>query len=343
MGTRGGRPRGELRPGQARRSQPRGPATIGVGRECDSPSLRRLSVTTPHVLAALPKALGARPGSRYLLTTPSQKGGQEAVALDRGEDLGNWRRLRWVGHASEAPVTVVLEGEAVIAAGTSPGLVAEAERLSARAAGWARSSGEVPIDEVVLDPLLARHVGRASGVLDAHVLGLPGALAGYRPQYNDAARLSAVQGAAHTIGPRSFTRRTGLPLKAAERAALGKRVSGRNVERALWALRTVAGSGACCALEDCDHPVPRAGARYCSCHDHPSHQDLAKKRRKRARTRAANGTDPDKTKERTMSDLTPSASERAELVVTGRGSRRASCGRRPKGWPSRQTTPARTP
>ncbi len=63
----------------------------------DSPSLRRLSVTTPDVLAALPKALGARPGSRYLLTTPSKKGGQEAVALDRGEDLGHWRRLPWVG------------------------------------------------------------------------------------------------------------------------------------------------------------------------------------------------------------------------------------------------------
>ncbi len=101
-------------------------------------------------------------------------------------------------------MTVVLEGEAVIAGGTSPGLVAEAERLSARAADWARPSGEEPIDEVVLDPLLVRHVGRASGVIDAHMLGLPGDLASYRPQYDDAARLSAVQGAARWRRPPGF-------------------------------------------------------------------------------------------------------------------------------------------
>ena len=70
----------------AKRARPKRGArqTLEWVRADVGPSLRRLSVTTPDVLAALPKALGARPGSRYLLTTPSKKGGQEAVALGPG-------------------------------------------------------------------------------------------------------------------------------------------------------------------------------------------------------------------------------------------------------------------
>ena len=104
-------------------------------------------------------------------------------------------------------MTVVLEGEAVIAAGTSPGLVAEADACRAGAPQAGRVVGRGAHRRGRPRPPLARHVGRASGVLDAHVLGLPGALAGYRPQYDDAARLSAVQRAAHAIRPSLFRAR----------------------------------------------------------------------------------------------------------------------------------------
>jgi hypothetical protein len=67
-----------------------------------------------------------------------------------------------------------------------------------------------------------------SQVLDADLLGFP-ELASYGPHYDDAKRLEAVQGFARALGSCPFVRRTGLPLKVAERVALGKPVSRRNV------------------------------------------------------------------------------------------------------------------
>ena len=70
----------------------------------DFPSLRRLPVTTPEVLAQLPRSLGARPGLRYLAATPYYERGAEAVTLDRGADLAGWQQLAWVSRETGEPV-----------------------------------------------------------------------------------------------------------------------------------------------------------------------------------------------------------------------------------------------
>jgi hypothetical protein len=238
------------------------------------PSLRRLPVTTPEVLAGLPKSLGARPGSCYLAATPYYRRDREVVTLDRGASPSDWPRLAWADRSTglPVPVTLALDGSALAL-----------EPLSTRAVDWTKPARGAPISEVTLDPLLVQHVGRVSGVIDAHLLGLTGELESYRPRYDDADRQAAVQKRAAAMGARAFQRTTGLPLTVAERAALGRPISRANVTKALGALRIDDGSARRCALEGCGHPVFRARALYCTCREHASHQDLAKKRRRRAK------------------------------------------------------------
>ncbi len=109
---------------------------------------------------------------------------------------------------------------------------------------------------MTLDPLLVQHVGRVSGVIDAHLLGLPGDLGTYRPRYDDAERLSAVHKVAQAMGKRAFQRRTGLPATIAERAAAGCPIGRRNLAKALRALRIDDGS---------THGAPRSTAVSTRC------------------------------------------------------------------------------
>jgi len=87
------------------------------------------------------------------------------------------------------------------------------------------------IDSITVDPLLVRHVGRVSGVIDACMDGRD-ELASHRPFYGDGDRLAAGQSEARAMGKRRSGRRTGHPLNVAERAALGGPISRTNVSRA---------------------------------------------------------------------------------------------------------------
>jgi hypothetical protein len=279
----------EVRYALAKRYDPKeaGRKALPWAEDDDFPSLRRMPVTTPQTLAALPVSLGARPASRYLAATPYYRRGHEAITLDRGDDLSGWRRLRWVDRTSGERAAVVLVGEPIFlrAPGSDHGM--EAERLSDRASDWAKPPQQTPITEVTLDPLLVQHVGRVSGVLDAADFGLPGRLAAHRPQYDDAERMVAVHHWAGVMGARAFQRTTGLPLKVAARAAGGQPINARNLAKALKALRINDGTFPTCALDDCQHPVYRGGARFCNCRDHPSHQHVAEMRRLRAKKKSA--------------------------------------------------------
>ena len=145
------------------------------------PALFRRAVVSPEVLESLPRELGARPGSRFLEGLaewfPGDRGAS-VVALDPGDGLANWRSLRWFDRRTGARVEVDTDWR-------NDGAVKLAT-LDAKGADWSRPPRHDRIDEVHLDPLEVRHVGRVSGLVDALVDRLPGDLRSRRPVYDSA-------------------------------------------------------------------------------------------------------------------------------------------------------------
>jgi hypothetical protein len=245
------------------------------------PALRPYIVKTPAMARALPACLGAGPGTRYLeASVRIQYIGTDttAVALDPGGDLADWQRFDWREKPTGTPLRLTTDPDDPGWLSAQPS-VALAETLDAKGVTWAaRSLGE-HIEAVTVDPLLVRRVGRVSGVYSAVADGLPGDPGRYRATYGDADRLRAVQVAVREIGPRAFARVTGLAVRVAERAALGKRISNANVTRALRTLPKLAEKVPCCPVDA--RPVLRADGIYCSTRC----RETAKKRRQRAKER----------------------------------------------------------
>jgi hypothetical protein len=244
------------------------PAPWDLDQAAPFPALRRLMVKTPAMAAELPAGLGARPGTRYVLAEHRSYGApaEPSVALDPGGDLAGWAQLGWV--AKRSGQMRRLSSDPADYDAHHP------ETLDAKAAAWSERPRSRPVGEVVVTPEAVRYVGRASGVLDAAEDGAPGELDRYRPVYADAERLSMVHDRAAELGPRAFARLTGLPLKVAERAALGRAIAARNVARALRALRIDDGTRPCAC--GCGEPVLRGRTAYVD-----GHRERAKKRRQR--------------------------------------------------------------
>jgi hypothetical protein len=235
------------------------------------PALRRLMVKTPEAAQRLPEVLGARPGTLYVegLVDVLRRGiDPTPVALDPGGDLADWQNLGWVTKVTGASVPVSTDlGEI--------GAVA-LETLDGRAVRWSKPSPVSPIEEVTVDPLLVRRVGRVSGVIDADLDGLD-QLTARRPVHSEAAEAEAVSAYAQALGKRAFARTARLPPTVAERAARDRPISIANVTHALRALRET--EIATCAADGCAEPVWRSGASYCS----PRCRERERKRRQRAR------------------------------------------------------------
>ncbi|MDA8040133.1 MAG: hypothetical protein M0Z69_13475, partial [Actinomycetota bacterium] len=256
---------------------PEAPWDLGAPRP--ALAVRRLQVRSPEVASSLPQSLGARPGSYYIEAVAGSVGGVRlrsdagAVALDTGEK-DPWR-LDWRDRSTGRPVRLSVDLSDIDGR--------FAETLDKRAVAWSKAHPQSALDAVHVDPLLVGHRGRVSGVIDADIDGLPGDLARFRPAYDPEGeaerRLAFVQRRAAALGKRAFARRTGLPLKVAERAALGRRISRRNVAKALRALRFVDASTPRCL--ECERAVVgrRAGSLYCSTRC----RDRAAKRRRRER------------------------------------------------------------
>jgi hypothetical protein len=251
----------------------RPPAFWDFGEVRPVPALRRFMVKTPELARSLPSCLDARPGTRYVVGVlhPMHRGSVGSpVALDPGGDLRNWRALRWFDRATGQPVPVTTDPNEI------PAVLLDT--LASRGAQWSRPSPAPPIVSVFVDPRLVREVGRVSGVIDADLDDLPGDLASRRLIYGDAERAAAVSAHAQALGPRRFARQTGLPLKVAERAALGKAISARNVAKALNALRHLPEPGDRCPV-DGRIVVRNDGAIYCT----NECQDQAYRLRRQAR------------------------------------------------------------
>ena len=233
------------------------PAPWDIGAALPFPALRRLMVKTPEMAKRLPKALGARPGTRYLQATGvGAYETQTVVTLDPGGAPADWASLHWVNTRSGCTERVTTDfsdyGAFTI------------RSLADQAGEWSRRARVDPIESVTVDPDLIVYSGRLAGMIDANADGL-GDLRSRRPIHQDANRLAAVQSAALEIGPRAFSRLTGLPLKVAERASLGKPISASNVTKALRALKQdPAGRHPTCAVEGCTELIARPNQRYCS-------------------------------------------------------------------------------
>ena len=235
------------------------------------PVLRRFSAASPGALADVPAALGLHPFGPWIEAEPDKVISERvALALDPGDDLTGWAELAWVDRAGE-PVRV----------GTAPRRLGDIilRTLSDYAWSWAQPA---PVDEdglVEIDPRLVRRVGRGGALIDAQLADPDARAEDHQVLYSEGDAGAFVAEAARRIGPRPFARLTGLPLRVAERAALGRPISAASVERAVAALTGPRSSKRRCALEGCEAPVSRPNARYCT----RAHGDRAYRLRKARR------------------------------------------------------------
>jgi hypothetical protein len=260
-------------------SAARGPAPWDVGQATPSPALRRLAARTPTVYESLPASLGATPGCHYVEALVAHEAAEQRrpVALDDGGDLANWRTLRWVDRRSGEPVTVTTR--AVLSHTTGAVLL---RSIAGEVAAWSRPSQSEVIDAVTITRHNVQPVGRASGVIDAHLTGEPGDLAARRPRYGRPDREGAVREAAAAMGPRRFARVTGLHRNVAERVAGGLPLAGRTIGRADAALKAKERPLCACG---CGSPLPAGRRAYVD----DAHRERAKKRRARSHVPGASG------------------------------------------------------
>lgn len=243
------------------------------------PALARWSAGSPDALATVPGVLGAHAFSPLVEARVDRQlapGMPAPIALDPGDDLARWADLAWVDD----------EGRRVrVSTGEDPGTTVPLARLADVAADWCVP---VPPREPRLfhyDRRLARRVGRGGTVVEAQLADPAAEAAGTQVVYSEGDAAGYVAEVAGRLGPRPFARLTGLPLKVAERAALGRPISAASVEKALGALGDDSHVERRCAVDGCEEPVTRPNTRYCS----GAHADRAyRSRRARRRT----GPDP---------------------------------------------------
>jgi hypothetical protein len=221
------------------------------------PALRRLEVKTPEMASALPPALRARPGTRYVEAIASRlRGGEHTpVAIDPGGDLSDWQALRWVSKRSGDRIAVTTDPCDVDAV-----LV---ESLDDRASRYGRPPRTTAIDEVHVSPHLVRHVGRASGVIDAQLDGLDD-LAARRHVLEEVELGGFIRAEISSLGPSAFSRRYGVSLRTVEGIAAGRTPSTRTISKVHRTLVAPTQPARTCALPGCDEVVTRVNAIWCS-------------------------------------------------------------------------------
>ncbi len=250
------------------------------------PTLRRLQVTSPELLATLPTSLGAHLGSRFVEASSPIEVGASYVALDPGGPLVGWQDLRWLRRANGQQVKVTTTG-------TEYGAV-RLEPLRDRANAYGDPPKGERVESVMVAPLSVVYRGRVSPVLDASEDGMPGSLARFRVRYEDPHGLGtgqreALVALATSMSSRDFAELATVTPRRARQIADDRLPRRSTIERILRELRR---NGAAwtvpvervCGLDGCEHPV--VGRRtYCACEDHADHRMTAKKRRQRAARR----------------------------------------------------------
>jgi hypothetical protein len=229
------------------------------------PAIRRLEVKTPKMARLLPAALGARPGTRYVEAIASPlRGEQETpVAIDPGGDLAEWCQLRWFSKQTGERIAITTDPRDVDSV-----LV---ESLADRAVRYGRPPRTTPITDVQVTPSLVRHVGRASGVIDAQLDGLD-QLGSRRPVFDDVDLGGFVQTEIDFLGPSAFSRRYGVNLKTVEGVVAGRIPSHRTLDKVHRVLTAGEPTVRTCALDGCGTVLTRVNATWCS----RSHRERAR-------------------------------------------------------------------
>lgn len=275
----------EVRYALAKAADPHGalrePAPWDSPDDLPSPTLRRLQVTTPALFASLPRALGARMGTRYVEGVVDARGlrrevVRSVVALDPGGPLDPFA-LRWLDRASGEPVRVTTDS-------MDTGAVL-LETLDMRAGDYGARPRSEPVDSVAVTPFSVVYRGRVSGVIDADMAGVPGDLRHKRPRYEDDhgvgnGQREALVVLAKSMSHKAFARLVRCSPRTARMIADGD-LPKRSVVRAILRRLAVAQTRRTCGLGGCSHPVTDPRATYCTCASHAPHRKLAYKRRAR--------------------------------------------------------------
>ncbi|MHB1582503.1 MAG: hypothetical protein ACYCU7_16200 [Acidimicrobiales bacterium] len=246
------------------------------------PVIRRYATASPGALAEVPAALGLHPFGSYLQAEPDKVVGDPGapVALDPGDDLAHWATAtRWFDRDGQR-----------VRIGTARQADVVLRTLEEYAWRWAQAAPPEDHGVIEIDPRLIRRVGRGGALVDAHLADPEARPEDHQVLYSEGDAAAFVGDLARNMGKRAFARRFSLPLKTAERLALGQRPSARTVDRVRAALAEEETVSRSCALDGCEAPVGRPNARFCS----KLHADRAYRARKatRAHVPQARPTDP---------------------------------------------------
>jgi hypothetical protein len=240
------------------------------------PVLRRFSAASPETLAEVAAVLGLHPFGPWIEGAPDKVlNDRVAVTLDPGDDLAGWAQVPWFDRDGQQ-----------VRVGTAPGCRVDIVLRTLADYAWSWAQPAPPDDDTLIeiDPRLIRRVGRAGALIDAQLADPNARAEDHQVVYSEGDPAGFVAERARRLGPRPFARLTKLPIRVAERAALGRPISTANVERALAMLASaVVDEGRRCALEGCDLLVSRPNARYCC----PAHGDRAYRIRRAARAVSA--------------------------------------------------------
>jgi hypothetical protein len=260
---------------------PREPAPWDTPDDAPFPTLRRLQVSAPALLASLPRALGARMGARYVEGVVDSRNlrrevVRSVVALDPGGPLDPFT-LRWLDRMTGETVRVTtdpMDTGAVLL-----------ETLATRAGDFGARPRSEPVESVTVTPFGVVYRGRVSGVIDAADAGMSGDLRRERPVYEDDHGLApgerdALVALAKSLPRKTFARLAGCTTSTVRMIADGKLPrpsAARRIVRRLSEAQT----HRTCALDGCSHPVTDPRATYCTCPDHSPHRWVSQKRRER--------------------------------------------------------------
>jgi DNA-binding transcriptional regulator YiaG len=239
------------------------------------PCIERLQVGSPDDLEELAGRLVLKPFGLYLRGNLHKTGihlcTDAPVALDPG-DLSGWAERTWRTKGGTMRVSTDS------AAGTTAVIL---DTPDARADRWMVPHALPEASEVVIDDeRLIRPVGRGGRLVEARAAGdFETPTEKLRAYYDGPDLRPVIVERVRAMGPAAFSDAFGVPLDTAESWASGRKVPRRATARRL--LRMLGEQARPCALEECEHPVSRANAIYCTCPDHPPHRWIASKRRQR--------------------------------------------------------------
>ncbi len=223
----------------------------------DWPVLERHQLSSPEAIAQMPEALCCRPFSR-VVEAISSYGDCHPVACDPGGEITDPRALGFSdarsNRAGEINCDPQAHGAFVV------------DSLRAQAVEWARHTGDEVPEVVVLDPLLARSVGK-SGTL--FVDGSD------QPVYADVDQAAVLVAAAVKLGAPLMVELCGIPERTVRAFSSGRRPSAGTARRAMTALEARIGADPLPKLLDL---AERSSARRCrwpGCEGAPSRPDAA--------------------------------------------------------------------